>query len=383
MIAPALPPQLNGIGDYCAQVAAWLAKARCCVAVYTAADTTPGALPGVEIYPNFTPTEARSVENLVAPIVARRPDWVLLQYNPFSYGKRGWNPYLPGVMARIKRESPGTRVAVMAHETFVPPESLKFRVMRAYQQDQFRRLGREADLMLLSIEGWAREFQGWFPRIPVLHLPVGSNMAVASILREEARERLGIRPGAVVVGLFGQAHPSRMLDWVGAAVQAARRERPDTVLLYVGPHETEVRRFSGDVPVIGGGPFAPEEVSRRFAAMDIHLTPFLDGASTRRTSLMTGLQHGIATVSTRGGHTDSVLAQEDGSALFLPPVGDQKQFDQIVLDLLRDPALRERVGRAGQRLYAEQFDWPRICGNLLDAFAAAGPEGAREVRGSC
>jgi hypothetical protein len=211
-------------------------------------------------------------------------------------------------MARIKRGLPSTRVAVMAHETFVPPQGLKFRVMRTYQKDQLRRLGHGADLLFFSIECWAKEFQGWFPRIPVRHLPVGSNMAIAQIKPEEARRRLGIAPGTAVIGLFGQAHPSRMLDWVGAALQAARKVQPDTVLLYVGPHEAEVRRFTGDARIIAGGPFEPDEVSRRFAAMDIYLTPFLDGASSRRTSLMTGLQHGIATVSTRSGHTDTPAA---------------------------------------------------------------------------
>jgi hypothetical protein len=280
MIAAALPPQLDGIGDYSARIAEELAK-HCTVTVYTGDDAAHNPISGCSVVSAFTPQRPASVWQLTDKIAAEKPDWVLLQYNPFSFGRRGWNPYLASAMAAIKKRSPGTRLAVMAHETFVPLSGFVWYVMGTYQRWQFLQLGRAADLLFLSIEPWAKEFASWFPKIPVKHLPVGSNMPRVEISREEARERLGIAPETFVVGLFGQAHISRMLDWIGDTVQSLYRDDSRILLLYIGPHAENVRAVAGDVPLIAEGPFPPEEVSRRFAAMDVYLVPFIDGVSTR------------------------------------------------------------------------------------------------------
>ena len=61
-----------------------------------------------------------------------------------------------------------------------------------------------------------------------------------------------------------------------------------------------------------------DEVSRRLSAADLNLSAFIDGVSTRRGSLMAALQHGVASVGTRGYLTDQMLLNEDGSMARLP-----------------------------------------------------------------
>jgi glycosyltransferase involved in cell wall biosynthesis len=367
MIAAALPPQLDGIGDYSARIAEELAK-HCSVTVYTGDDAAHNPISGCNVVSAFTPQSPASVWQLTDKIAAEKPDWVLLQYNPFSFGRRGWNPYLASAMAAIKKRSPGTRLAVMAHETFVPLSGFVWYVMGTYQRWQFLQLGRAADLLFLSIEPWAKEFAGWFPKIPVRHLPVGSNMPRVEISREEARERLGIAPETFVVGLFGQAHISRMLDWIGDTVQSLYRDDSRILLLYIGPHADNVRAVAGDVPLIAEGPFPPEEVSRRFAAMDVYLVPFIDGVSTRRTSFMTGLLHGIPTVSTVGYHSDSVLVAEDGKAFLLSAINEREVFQNQVRRLRTETELRMRIGATGERLYRENFTYERVAEQMRQEF---------------
>ena len=371
MIAAALPPQLDGIGDYSALVAAELAKTTR-VTILTGTDAEHDPIPGVELMPTFAPGEPKSVHSLVAPIARSRPEWVLLQYNPFSYGKRGWNPYLPGVLGQIRKESPQTRIAVMAHETFVPVLNLPFAVMAAYQRAQYFAIGRRADVMFLSIEKWANKFQKWFPQIPVRHIPVGSNLPMIPIAREEARRRLNIGPETFVVGLFGTAHPSRLFPWVGAAMGLICRERPDALLLYIGPHGEAVREtLSPETPLLAEGALPAEEASRRFAAMDIALSPYSDGVSTRRGAFMAGIQHGIPTVGTRGIHTDSMLLEREGEGWLLPPATEETAFQQNVLRLLREPETRARMGAESARLYRAHFDWEPICRRMTDEMAKA------------
>jgi hypothetical protein len=191
IIAAALPPQLNGIGDYTANLAATMAGSIR-VKVLTVTGQPHRPIPGVAIEPVFCVSEPRSVRRIERHVEADRPDWLLLQYQPFAYGRWGLNLHLPLSIAAIKREWPETRIAVMVHEPFVPIESWKTAIQTSWQRWQLWKLGRSADLVLFSIEAWARRFQSWFPGQPVMHLPVGSNIPLVRTPESVIRARLGI-----------------------------------------------------------------------------------------------------------------------------------------------------------------------------------------------
>ena len=102
LIAAALPPQLDGIGDYTAQLAEELARTTC-VSVLTCTEQSHTPLPGVKIVPAFDPAKPETCVRLPALIQAESPDWVVLQYQPFAYGKWGRNLYLPRAMAQAQK----------------------------------------------------------------------------------------------------------------------------------------------------------------------------------------------------------------------------------------------------------------------------------------
>ena len=300
LVSPALPPIFDGIGDYSAHIAKELvASAQVTILTTTAAPCDPIA--GVRIVPSFDPRRPRSVRNIGKIISEDRPDWVVLQFNQFSYGRWGLNPWLPLVLRNAVRKNPGCRLAVMFHEDFVPPTTWKFAIMRQWQRWQFKALGRAAHLVFFSIDPWVRKYGSWFPGKPVLHLPVGSNIPKVQISRQEARDRLGIKPDKIVLGLFGLVNGGRNAQWLAAAVEAAKQSQRDVVLLYIGAHGQVVRSVASGIPIIADGPFPGDEVSRRLAAIDVFLSPLGDGVSTRRGSMMAGLQHGLPTVGTRMG----------------------------------------------------------------------------------
>ncbi len=177
LISAALPPALDGIGDYSARIAVELAKTAS-VTVLTG-QANPEAIPGVVVETVFSAAQPRSVWNIARRIEAEPPDWVLLQYNPFSYGRWGLNLHLPLVIRQIKRRCPGVRIAVMAHEKFVPFwDCWQFMIMTLWQRPQFALLAFDADVLLFSTEAWAEAFHAKYPRKPVLHLPVGQTFRV-------------------------------------------------------------------------------------------------------------------------------------------------------------------------------------------------------------
>lgn len=370
MIAAALPPKLDGIGDYTASLAAELARTQQ-VSILVGQGRPAAPIPGVKIEAVFSPQRPGSVRRIADRIRETRPDWVVLQYNPFSYGRWGLNLHLPHVMQTIR--AGGARFALMMHEPFVPRINWKFAVMSLWQRYQFRRLGETADVIFISIDPWVRRFTPWFPRKPVVHLPVGSSIPYLALPREEARRRLGIAEDQMVLGLFGTLHAARLQNRVREAADTARAAGCSPLVLYMGPHSRAIRETMGDHALIAEGPLPPEEISRRFAALDCYLAPFVDGVSTRRTSMMTALQHGVPVAGTRGDLTDAMLEACNGEALLLADRDDAAGYARQVMRLVQDPMLRETIGRNGRRLFTEQFTWECIAARLLEHLTLSRP----------
>ena len=98
-------------------------------------------------------------------------------------------------------------------------------------------------------------------------------------------------------------------------------------------------------------------VSADLNACDLLLMPYLDGASTRRGTLMAGLAQGCALVTT----TPTVPIPElvDGRELLYVPPGDVEATVGAVLRLVRTPGLIATLGQ-NARQAAAAFTWEGI-----------------------
>ncbi len=365
LIAPVLPPQLNGIGDYSALLARELSKSHP-IQIWTGHNTPFDPIPGVKIEAVFRVGETRSFRALETLARREKPDWIVLQHSGFGYGPRGFNPELPRVLQRIVRGTK-TRLALMIHEPFVRATSVKTALMSVWQTRQLRSLGRSSAAIFTSIKAWKLELESEFPARLNRHLPVFSNLPLHPVERETARRNLKLAPDDFVLGLFGTAHEARLLGRIGDAARAVERAGFRPVVLYIGPHGARIRAALPELRVLDQGALAAPEVSARFAAMDIYLAAFSDGISTRRGSLMAALQHGVAVVGTSGHLTDNLWARENGISVALAPVADAADFEAQVARLVADEGARRAMGRAGQELYQREFSLEVTARRLLES----------------
>jgi glycosyltransferase involved in cell wall biosynthesis len=357
IVYPALPPKLDGIGDYSARIASALSISHQ-VVFLTASQQPLDPVEGVRVVQCFQSNDPRSNWQLADRVREERPDWVIVQYNPFSWGRRGLNLQLHRVMRRMRADA---KVAIMYHERyFGPVAGWRTALMAGWQRWQYRRLVGAADLCFYSTEPWVDDHRRRFPGKPACHMPVGSNIPLMDGSREEARRTLEINPDTIVLGVFGSAHVSRLLDWIRLGAEKLRATGADVLLLYIGPDREVVTRAMGDVPVRCLGPLGAEEVSLRLRAMDIYLSPFADGVATRRTSFLVALQHGIATVSTTGRDTGPLLTAQAGRAFLLTPVDQPAAFAQAVVQLAADSSLRSRLGQEGASFFQSAFSWEHL-----------------------
>ncbi len=200
--------------------------------------------------------------------------------------------------------------------------------------------------------------------------------------KRELRVQLGIpaeRPVAVFTG--------RLVAWKGPqllvriwpeviarfAAVGGTGEAGWPLLLVVGPdgndlHDcgAEVRRLvaelglAADVQLPGG----VGNVEDYLRAADLFVFPS-QGGETASTSVLEALACGLPVVGTRATGLIDLVSPEAGR---LVPVGDLAAFRDAVVELLGDPAERERMGAAGaeraRRLYAPEV----VHGRYLEIF---------------
>lgn len=291
-------------------------------------------------------------------------DAVVLQYNPFWHGRRGFAPGLPLAVYRLRRRARPARFALLVHENFIDAKSLKWALMHVWQRLQLLLLQAQCDVQLGTIERWTRSLQRSWPFAPAHQLPVGSNLPDRRTRRDAGRARMGADSDSVVLAAFGMRHPGRLTEHITEAARAVARDGRRVILLNLGTQVPHHDHLGAQLDVHEPGFLDAGDVAELLAAADIFLAPFADGISTRRGSLMAALQQGVAVVGTSGHLTDRVF-REAHDAVELVGVEDREAFIEAVRRLAADAERRARVGRAGRQLYETRFDWPVIAQRLL------------------
>jgi glycosyltransferase involved in cell wall biosynthesis len=288
----------------------------------------------------------------LAPVLGATssPDWVLLQYNPFRYGRGGLALGLMRDALRLRRRN--IALAIMVHEAWVPMDAPRRTLIGLWQRLQLRFLLRLAGAVMTSTEALARELGRG-----ALHMPVATNVSPVATSPQAARDRLRL-DGKLTVALFGRANDSRAYDYVDAAIAALSQTygADHLVVLNLGA-DAPLPHVPPGVELRSPGRQTADELSRGLWASHMVLLPLTDGVSTRRGTLMAALAHGRPVLGLTGHNTDTVLTDAH-DALALSPMGESAAFAQAAVDLAGDACRLQNLGDAGRRLYEARFDWP-------------------------
>jgi glycosyltransferase involved in cell wall biosynthesis len=295
-------------------------------------------------------------ERAAAAARLRTKDAVVVQYNPFSYGRWGFAPELPLFLARLRARRPRPRIAVMFHEVFVDMRDLRWALMGAWQRAQLLAVQATADVQLCSIQRWTERLARTALGRPVHHLPVASNLPDARDHRDVTRRALGAGDDTLVLACVGLRHPGRLQEHALAAARRAGAEAASVLLVDLGPGERSSAPLAPNVRLLSTGFLDVDALAGHVAASDVFLAPYMDGVSTRRSTVMGALAHGVAVAGTTGHLTDDVLRRSDG--LVLVDRDGPERFAEAVAGLARDPARRAAVATRGRGLYERRFDWP-------------------------
>lgn len=354
------PPQQGGVSDYTQLVACGLADAGDSVVVWAPpaeGNGTPHSGVDVRRLPDrFGP---RSLKLLSADLDrAKSPHRVLIQYVPHAFGWKAANlPFCFWLRSRRR-----DRIWVMFHEVSYPFDrhaGLKLNALAGVNRVMASLVGGAAERAFVSIPAW-RSGVGAVTTAgtPVTWLPVPSGVPRAQDAQATAIIRARYGGGRPLVGHFGTYGRLIAPLLEHCAIRIIERSACRVLLLGHGSdaacHELIARNPQLLDRVYGVGELDASELSRHISACDVMLQPYPDGISTRRTSAMVALAHGVPLSSTTGPLTEPIWAQS-GIAV-LSPAGDLDRLAVETVALLGDPDRRASLARRAVATYDEQFD---------------------------
>jgi glycosyltransferase involved in cell wall biosynthesis len=368
------PPQSGGVGDYTAILAAAMADAGAEAHVWTATPGTdaPGAAVEVHRVPDaWSEAGLRQLDAALNGYPA--PHRLVIQYVPNAWGQRGMNlGFCQWVRLRAQF---GDEVRLMIHEPFLPYQFTLGPAcwyMAWVQRRMMTLLLNAATTVYLSIPGWTEMLRHygkgrnggevWLPAFSTI--PVEDDPARVRDLRVEVAN-----PQQLILGSFGTfgGEIGRLTPTVFAHVLPHAR---DAVGLLLGRGSARIAaQVSAAAAVPASRIFAFEdlpadEISCRLQGCDVMVQPYPDGISSRRSSAMAALAHGLPVVTNTGFLTDPLFAGTAGVAKIKGR--DADLLAKLVHGFLLAEDSRIAFGAGGREFYQENFAVEHVVAKLLE-----------------
>jgi glycosyltransferase involved in cell wall biosynthesis len=372
LVTPEYPPDCGGVGDYTRHVATALVRTGARVEVWTAPSSHP-APPEDPFEVHLLPDDfgLRSMRALGVALRALPADGVLLvQYVPHGFGWKGTNiPFAAWLGSRSER------VWLMLHEAiypFLPGQALRHDVLAVATRVMLRLATTRSEHVFVSTPRWESYVTRWGRAgLRPEWLPVPANLtaepSAASASNESASND---HPTVAHFGRYGELVARSLTPVIVSLLE----RNPELEVVLIGRNsERFLSELGSREPRLrdrmrATGNAEPSAVIAELRRATAAVFPFEDGASSRRSTLMSALTAGAAIVTTEGPFTES-LWRESG-AVELAAADDPQSSVAAVERLLSDPARRAELRRRALELYDQRFHVDRIAARLRELAAA-------------
>ncbi len=354
------PPRPGGVADYTWLVAGGLARGGDRVTVWTTpADGASPEVEGVTVERRPGLWSARGLATLGRVLDAEPvPRRLLLQYTATNFGYRGVNLAFGPWLAR--RRAAGDDIWAMVHEVqypFLLRDKPTRWLIAAASVRNVRALLAASNQVFYSIQAWEPQLRHHDSRgnRPLIWLPVPATVPRIHDPEAVARVRRQVAPaGELIVGYFGTfGLHAQMLGEVLCPLLVGRSDRVGLMIGRGGKKYAAEQKPELAGRLIATNGLSPDEVSIHIQACDIMIQPYVDGVSTRRTTVMAALAHGQPVVSAMGFLSEPFWSEWGG--ISLAASNEPDALAAAAEALLSDPAGRARLGEAGRALYDSRF----------------------------
>jgi PEP-CTERM/exosortase A-associated glycosyltransferase len=252
--------------------------------------------------------------------------------------------------------------------------SARYRIIRALETLVMRR----ADAVGVISEGLAAEvLRRGIAADKIFHIPNGVDTEVFRPMRRDSElEARWDLAGRTVIGFIGSFYRYEGLDLLVQAWAKIADDLPNAVLLLVGAGETvdslraDAQRLGVEARIIFAGSVPHAMVTRCYSVCDVLVYP---RKSMRLTELVTPLKPleamamGKAVIASNVGGLRELIHDHDTGLLF--PAGDPDALAQVLREVVRDAALRAKLGAMGLTTVRQQREWTQLVRIHADTYA--------------
>lgn len=376
MVTGEYPPMQGGVGAYTQALARALAATGVPVSVITSrraahASDIDGSVP---VNAALDGWGWRSPGAIAAHARSIGAEWIHVQYQTAAFGMHPAINFAPWLWRRQ-----GLRVAWTYHDLLVPYLFPKAGAgLRRWVTERPAFL---ADVTIVTNEQDRAQLAG---RVSDLHsIPIGSNIqgrTLTAAERARLRRDWGFDDGSLLLAYFGFLNRSKGALTLVESLHRLVAQGRDAHLLMIGERvgasdptnyaylqgveeQIAARGLAGRVRWTGR--LDDADVAAALNAVDVLVMPYVDGASTRRGTLMAGLANGCAVVTTTPRYP--IPEMRDGQEWLTVPPEAPDAIVAAVARIADDPVLADSLrnrARAASRL----FSWEGIAARHLPLY---------------
>lgn len=376
------PPMRGGVGAYTAALAQALVALGVQVSVVTSRQAQAERQPtgGVTVYPIIDHWDWRIWQQLPRLAQSVGATWLHVQYQTAAFAMNPAINLAPGLWQRQQRS---LSVAWTYHDLLVPylwPKAgariRRWVTLRPAQTSRLVVATNASDYQQLAALGNAAT---------LLKIPIGSNIAVHDLTpaeRQQNRTQRGYTDQTLLIGYFGFLNRSKGGLTLVRTVHELVQQGYDAHLLLIGERvgasdptnyaylqevEALIQALGLTERVQWTGHLADAGVSEALHLLDLLFMPYTDGASLRRGTLMAGLAHGCAIVTTTP--QDPLPEFVAGRDLLYVPPEEPQTAARAIAQLAVMPAQRHALGHSA-RQQSQQFTWSTIAAHHQQAYCS-------------
>lgn len=284
-------------------------------------------------------------------------DTILIEYVPYMYGRAGINISFPIFFLILRFLNRDLKINIMFHELWYPcfSHEPKSWIIHPCHKFSVWVLGHISNKIFCSTENFVKELSDFIPlkKNDLFHLAVPSNITGPSKPKTNNNY-----PKKIVH--FGTLHSSKSsLELFQNIIHNIPTD--EIHLNFIGLNEYEVKEFFPEkiynylhkVSTFHGK-LSSDDVIRVFEQSDYMMSYYIDGATTRRGTLMAALKYGLMPITNLSSTTDSVLKEA-------PIIYTNNSIEEFVKSL-KSELKNEKFNYKKEALikyYNENFSWEK------------------------
>ena len=303
--------------------------------------------------------EEKEIGLLVNKIKRQGADWVIFQYNGYSYNRFGAPSWLAKLYKKIHHHT-NAKLCLIVHETYIREEkSLKLKIYRFLQKRTLRIASRYAELILTTTHLYQKQLAEMGRKSEVFFTPSNFENYITSLQIETKTKK------ELVIGTFGNRDPKFLLQIIAGLEAKGWRGNFEFIGNYQPTYVKQIKDFAKSLIAIKlnrSGKLTEANIVKHLAKLDafILLEPIREdgggGLSTKSGASATALCMGIPIFSTEGDFTNAAVFKKNETYIKLNHLDAIKSADTIYHYVTHQNDLLS-IGLHGKKLYEERFAW--------------------------